>query len=178
MAINLDRYPIVLVTQGMIEDSMERAPSITVHRTKTSNLDTVYGIIGEYCFAVWLYGEWEPHSKLDTKGKIDFIGEIEVKTSAFPFSDKLNLLVRQDYASKRKPKYYVQTIIDIPNRALTNISAGMKCILAGFETSDAVDQAPLRDFGSKFGGLGGYKCRYIPISSLKPMHELKRLLIL
>ena len=176
MTINLDRYPSVLVTKEMIEDSMERAPSITVHRTKASNLDTVYGIIGEYCFAVWLYGEWKPHSKLDTKGKIDFIGEIEVKTSAFPFSDKLNLLVRQDYASKRKPKYYVQTIIDIPNRALTEINAGMKCILSGFETSEAVDQAPLRDFGSKLGGAGGYKCRYIPISSLKPMHELKGLL--
>lgn len=176
MSINLDRYPSVLVTKEMIEDAVERAPFITVHRTKTSNLDTVYGIIGEYCFAVWLFGEWKTHSELDTKGKIDFLGEIEVKTSAFPFSDKLNLLVRQDYASKRKPKYYVQTIIDIPNRALAEINAGMNCILSGFETAEAVDQAPLRDFGSKFGGSGGYKCRHIPISSLRPMYELKELL--
>ena len=111
MTINLDRYPSVLVTREMIEDSMERAPSVTVYRTKASNLDTVYGLIGEYCFAEWLYGEWKQHSKLDTKGKVDFIGEIEVKTSAFPFSDKLNLLVRQDYALKRKPKYYVKQLL-------------------------------------------------------------------
>ena len=50
MTINLDRYPSVLVTKEMIQDSMERAPSVTVHRTKASNLDTVYGLIGEYCF--------------------------------------------------------------------------------------------------------------------------------
>ena len=96
MTINLDRYPSVLVTKEMIEDSMERAPSVTVHRTKASNLDTVYGIIGEYCFAVWLYGEWKSHSKLDTKGKLEIMADIEVKTSAYRFSDNLTLFDLQD----------------------------------------------------------------------------------
>jgi hypothetical protein len=157
----------------MIEDAKKRSPSIQVHRTKTSNFDTIFGVIGEYCFAQWLFGEWESHSKLDTKGQADFFNRIEVKTSAFPFSEKLNLLVREDYAKKRKPDFYVQTIIDLPKRYVQELPEDLKCILAGYATAEEIDNAPLKDFGSKYGGPGGYKCRYIPISELKPIDNLR-----
>ena len=127
----------------MIDDANLRSPSVAVNRTKTSSYDTMSGILGEYCFAQWFVGSWISHSKLDTKGETDFFGKIEIKTSAFPFSEKLNLLVREDYAQKRKPNFYVQTIINIPSPKYSSIEVGMECILAGFATADEIDKAPL-----------------------------------
>lgn len=160
----------------MIESAKQRAPDLKVNRTRTSRFDTLYGIIGEYCFAQWLFGDWISHSQVDTKGKIDFVQGIEVKTSAFPFSEKLNLLVREDYVHKRKPRFYVQTIIDLPNRHEHNLEPDFNCILAGYATGEDVENAPLRDFGSKFGGYGGYKCRFISIANLKSVVELRNLI--
>ena len=160
----------------MIENATLRVPELKVNRTRTSRFDTLYGIIGEYCFAQWFFGDWIPHSKVDTKGEIDFIQGIEIKTSAFPFSERLNLLVREDYAFKRKPRFYVQTIIDLPNRSDFTLRPDYKCILAGYATSEDVEKAPVRDFGSKFGGPGGYKCRYISTAELKPIDQLRILL--
>jgi hypothetical protein len=113
--------PVIKISKEMIEDATLRAPSVAVNRTQTSSYDTMYGILGEYCFAQWFVGNWISHSKLDTKGKTDFFGKIEIKTSAFPFSEKLNLLVREDYARKRKPHFYVQTIINTPNPNYSSI---------------------------------------------------------
>ena len=165
--------PLISITPQMIASAIRRAPEVAVKRTKTSNYDTVYGLLGEYCFAQWLFNDWEGHSKIDTKGQIDFLNRIEVKTSAFPFSDKLNLLVREDYAKKRKPDFYVQTIIDLPSRANQKIHPNTICVLAGYATNIDVEDAPLKDFGSKFGGPGGYRCKYIRIDHLKPVEELK-----
>lgn len=160
----------------MLRNARTRIPDLSIVRTKTSQFDTLYGILGEYCFAQWFLGEWESHSKKDTKGNIDFFNKVEIKTSAFPFSENLNLLVREDYALKRKPEFYVQTIIDLPKNGYSGPSAQLKCILAGYATSEEVDLAPSKDFGSKFGGKGGYKCKYISIKNLKPMDELKLIL--
>jgi len=165
--------PSLEISQEMIDNALKMVPSLTVNRTKASRYDTLYGVLGEYCFAQWLFGDWRPHSLLDTKGKIDFLGRVEVKTSAFPFSERLNLLVREDYATKRKPEFYVQTIIDIPNSRQEGVKEGMKCILAGYATANEIEDAPLKDFGSKFGGAGGYRCRYLSISTLKSVEELR-----
>ena len=169
--------PQILISREMIEDALSRAPTLQVNRTKASHYDTVFGILGEYCFAQWLVGEWISHSKLDTKGKIDFFERVEIKTSAFPFSERLNLLVRDDYASKRKPEFYVQTIIDLPHRDWIDLPENLSCVLAGYATADEIENAPHKDFGSKFGGPGGYKCRYISIANLKPVTDLEKILI-
>ena len=100
---------------------------------------------------------------------------IEVKTSAFPWSEKLNLLVRKDYAEKRQPAYYVQVIVDTPDRKADDIAPGLICRISGWATPEEVDAAPLRDFGSKFGGRGGYQCRYIAIKNLRPMETFPSL---
>ena len=90
------------IDSEMIDWALKKAPSVKVNRTKSSQFDTVYGILGEFAFAKWFYGDWKELSQVDTKGKADFQDQIEVKTSAFPYSTKLNLLVREDYAKKRK----------------------------------------------------------------------------
>ena len=157
----------------MIDYCTEAIPNVQVHRTKTSPYDTLGGLIGELVFAEWFLGNWREHDVYVTKGKEDFFNEIEIKTSVFPFSPNLNLLVREDYASKRKPKFYIQIILDIQNRNQKIIPAGTDAILAGFASHEEVDNAPLRDFGSKFGSKGGYRCRYISIRSLQPMSKFK-----
>ena len=159
----------VMISKEMIKEAKNSVEKVKVNRTVASPIDTIVGLIGEFAFAEWFYGNWKEHDVYGTKGKEDFFNEIEIKTSVFPFSRNLNLLVREDYASKRKPKFYIQIIIDIERRHQKIIPAGTNAILAGFASHREVDQAPLRDFGSKFGDKGGYRCRYISIRNLQPM---------
>ena len=166
-------YPVIQISEEMISYSKKAIPSVQVHRTKASPYDTLGGLLGELAFAEWYMGDWKKHDVYSTKGKADFFGEIEIKTSIFPFSNRLNLLVREDYANKRKPKFYIQIIINIENRNQREIYPGTNAILAGFANSDQVDRAPLKDFGSKFSNRGGYKCRYISIKNLEPMSKFK-----
>ena len=100
--------------------------------------------------------------------------DIEVKTSAFPFSENLNLLVREDYAIKRTPSAYIQVIINIASRNQSDIHPGTEAILYGWTTSDVVQSAPLRDMGSKFSRYSGYRCHAVPIGSLNDMATLPR----
>ncbi|WP_311761463.1 hypothetical protein [Paracoccus broussonetiae] len=155
----------------MLEFAGAVADKVAVARTKASSIDTMTGIIGELAFAEWFLGDWQKHDILNTKGFPDFDGRIEIKTSTFPFSDRLNLLVRQDYAAARQPECYVQIIIDAPVRGPKAIEAGWVCRISGWATSADVDAAPLRDFGNVWGGRGGYKCHHISISNLRDMDE-------
>lgn len=163
------RYVDIKVTAEMLDAAAEAVETVKVNRTVASPYDTLAGLIGELAFAQWFLGDWRLHNVFDTKGKADFLNRIEVKTSAFPFRDTLNLLVREDYAARRKPEAYVQTIIDIPSSDATKLEPGLICRLSGWTTSAAVDAAPLRDFGAKGGGRGGYRCHHIQIKNLNPM---------
>jgi hypothetical protein len=118
-----------------------------------------------------MFGDWKKNFVGKNKGENDF-GIFEIKTSAFPFNSKLNLLVREDYARKRKPEYYVQIIIDVASHLADSIPANTRAFLCGFALSAEVDQAPLKDFGSKLADKGGYRCHYINIAKLKPMENL------
>lgn len=169
----MSKYLSVLITNEMLAYANEASNHTSVNRTIASPFDTLSGLLGELAFANWLLGDWRKHDVYSTKGKSDFFNEIEIKTSAFPFSDRLNLLVREDYAKKRKPLFYVQTILSLPNRDSKLIEAGLSIILAGYATAAEVDAAPLKDFGSKFGGRGGYRCHFIQISKLKDMSLFK-----
>ncbi len=157
-----------MITQQMIDEAKRLIPSTKVKRTTASSVDTLTGHLGEFAFAQYYYGDWKKHRVGRNKGETDF-PDIEIKTSAFPFSEKLNLLVREDYALKRKPACYVQIILDVESETIHEIQSHTKAILCGFATAEEVDAAPLKDFGSKFGGEGGYKCRYIPVKELHPL---------
>jgi hypothetical protein len=160
-------YPHILITQEMIDAAKSVEGEVTVNRTKCSKNDTLVGIIGEYVFAQYYLGDWKQNTVGSNKGKIDF-GDIEIKTSAFPFSERLNLLVREDYALKRQPKYYVQLIIDTPVKGDCDIEAGMKVYICGYATHGELISADKRDFGNKSGyGKGGYSCFFIPVTKLQ-----------
>jgi len=156
----------------MIDEAQRLVPETEVKRTVASQIDTLTGHLGEMAFAKFHFGNWKLHTIGANKGKEDF-PDIEIKTSAFPFRENLNLLVREDYAQKRKPKFYVQIILDTKSSRASSIEAGTSAIICGFAVSDEVDSAPLRDFGSKFGSRGGYRCHYVPIIELHSIENLK-----
>ncbi len=168
----MKEYPIVIITQEMIDEARKLIDKVKVNRTIASKIDTLTGIIGEFVFAQYMYGNWRKNRVGENKGDVDFI-DIEIKTSAYPFRDTLNLLVREDYALKRKPPYYIQIIIDVKDKKADNIIAGTKAFIAGWATNQEVDNAPKRDFGSKLSKYGGYKCFYIQIKNLHSMNRFK-----
>ncbi len=156
----------------MIAEAERLIPSTKVNRTIASSIDTLTGHLGEFVFAQFLFGDWKLNRVGKNKGEVDY-PDIEIKTSAFPFSERLNLLVREEYAKKRKPKYYVQIILDVEKKSAEEISPHTKAIICGFASAEEVDGAPVKDFGSKFGGKGGYQCRYISLKKLHPIEEMK-----
>lgn len=168
----MKRYSIP-ITQEMLDEAKRLIPQTKVNRTRASEIDTLTGHLGEFIFAQWYYGDWKMHRVGTNKGKEDF-PDIEIKTSSFPFSERLHLLVREDYAQKRKPKYYIQIIINVSSHTATSIPAGTTAIICGYATAEEVDSAPLKDFGSKIGDEGGYCCRNISIKLLHPIDELKQ----
>lgn len=163
------RYIDIAITEGMLDHARQILPRVKVHRTVASPVDGLAGLVGEFVFGEWFLGDWRRHHALDTRGRPDFLDRIEVKTSAFPFSPRLNLLVREDYAARRHPDCYVQIIIDTPSAGVRGIEPGWMGRICGWATAEQVDRAPTRDFGAKGGGPGGYRCHYLPISSLNPM---------
>lgn len=167
-------FPFVILTEEMLREAEALIPSTKVNRTVASHIDTLSGHLGEFVFAAYMFGNWQLHRVGKNKGEADF-GDYEIKTSAFPLSDKLHLLVREDYARKRKPAYYVQIILDVKDTKAATIPPHTCAYLCGYATAEEVDKAPLKDFGSKLGKDGGYQCHYIGISQLRPVHELLRL---
>ena len=162
--------PFVVLTSEMIDDATRLVPAAKVHRTTASKIDTLTGYLGELAFAQYFFGDWQRHRVGQNKGEADF-PDIEVKTSAFPFRETLNLLVREDYAKKRKPPFYVQVIVAVDSPKADRIKPGTLAHICGYASADAVDRSPLKDFGSKFGGRGGYRCHYIMIRDLHPIEE-------
>lgn len=158
----------------MLKEAHRLVPLAKVDRTVASRIDTLTGHLGEFVVAKYLFGDWRKNTVGANKGQVDF-KDIEVKTSAFPLNNKLNLLVREDYAQKRKPRFYVQVIIDVATENADNVPEGTRAYVCGYATYSEVDSAPLKDFGSKLAKKGGYRCHYISISKLHPATELLRL---
>ena len=169
--MKLAMHPKITITPEMLEEAQRLIPQTRVNRTVASPMDTLAGHLGEFAFAAYFFDDWRRHNVGQNKGETDF-GDVEIKTSAYPFSEKLHLLVREDYAKKRKPAAYVQVIIDLPSPQAAEILPGTTAILCGFADAAAVDAAPKKDFGSKFGSDGGYLCHFIRIDQLRPMAEL------
>ena len=166
----MEEMPKIIITQEMIDAAKELINKVKVNRTQASGIDTLTGVLGEFVFAQYFYGDWKKNRVGKNKGDVNF-KDVEIKTSAFPFRDDLNLLVREDYAQKRKPPFYIQIIISVKDTKADEIRVGTEAFICGFATAREVDSAMLKDFGSKHGGKGGYRCHYIPIHSL---HNMKK----
>jgi hypothetical protein len=164
------------ISKEMLDFAKAKIDQVKVNRTIASKIDTLTGILGELIFAEYFYGDWKRNRVGFNKGDVDF-PNIEIKTSAFPFSERLNLLVREDYALKRKPKVYVQIIIDVGSTEACEITSGTISYICGWATSDEVDKAPKKDAGSKLSKHSGYKCHFINIKELHSMAELKNHLL-
>ncbi len=162
------KFPHIIITDEMIKYAESQVNKTRVYRTIASKIDTLTGNIRELVFAQYFYGDWKKNRVGKNKGKSDF-DNIEIKTSAFPFRNDLNLLVREDYAKKRKPLFYIQIIIDVKSRKADTIKPDTKAYICGWASPEEVDNAPLKDWGSKLSNYGGYKCHYISIRNLHPM---------
>lgn len=165
----MKEFDSIIINKEMIDEAKKLVEQVRVNRTIASNIDTLTGILGEFVFAEYIFNDWRKNRVGMNKGDVNFV-DIEIKTSAFPFNENLNLLVREDYAAKRKPRFYVQIIIDVESPTAADIKENTRAYIVGWATCDEVDNAPQKDFGSKFGGYGGYKCHYIPIRKLHPMN--------
>lgn len=171
--MNFARDPVrIVITAEMLYAAESAVGLVQVNRTIASPVDTLTGILGEMVWAQYYFGAWQKHNALNNKGKSDF-AHVEIKASAFRFNPKLNLLVREDYAAKRKPKFYVQVIIDVDPQN-PKIVAETNAYICGFATADEVADAPLRDEKSKRGGAAGFRTKFIPILKLHPISELPK----
>ena len=171
--MNFARDPVrVVITAEMLRAAELATGLAHVNRTIASPVDTLTGILGEMIWAQYYFGAWQKHNALDNKGKSDF-AQVEIKASAFRFNPKLNLLVREDYAAKRKPKFYVQVIIDVDPKNL-KLTPDTNAYICGYATADEVANAPLRDEKSKRGGSAGFRTKFIPILKLHPISELPK----
>jgi hypothetical protein len=169
--MNFTTDPIpVPITAEMLHAAELAKGLVQVNRTIASPVDTLTGVLGEMVWAQYYFGDWHKHNLITNKGQSDF-QSIEIKTSAFRFNPKLNLLVREDYHAKRKPKFYVQIIIDIDPKQ-PRILPGAKAFICGFASAVEVEAAPLRDEAKKGGGKAGFRTKFIPILKLHPIKEL------
>lgn len=143
-----------------------------MNRTQESNIDTEIGIMGELIFAQWLYGDYLKGNSLaeieHNFGQVDFEGRYEIKASAHKFSWKLHLPVRQDYAEKRKPLYYVQVLFDTDKPVISVYTDAL--IIGWCSSAVALDREP-----ETMGRVTSFKCYLTPFSDLLPMHDLKEL---
>lgn len=159
----------MILTDEMIRAADALVPKVRVHRTRTSAVDTLGGALGEFAFCEWFTGSWENHEVGSNKGKADFRGLVEVKTSVFPFREKLNLVIREDYGAKFKP-LYVQIIIDVADKREKRIHDGIRAVLCGFATHEQATAKPAAHMNMPFG-MTPYKAFTTPIGELSPMSE-------
>jgi hypothetical protein len=139
-----------------------------IQRTRASKIDTYVGLLGELVWAKLRYGTIEAFDTLGTRGKVDD-GEIEVKTSKTRISEQSHLMVREDYAQKRQPHYYV--LVLIPNDEVHhNEHTAYVC---GWATHDEVmSRPPLERVSNHTGKPQGYRCFEIRAGELHDIREL------
>lgn len=164
-------YDVIVLTDEML-GAAANVGGTGIARTKSGYDDKLIGDLGEMAFCEWFTGDWRNHEIGHNHGRADYDGIVEVKCSAIPFRDTLNLLVREDYMAKHPSEIYTQLIIDLP-ALYAKIAAGQHIILGGFAYREQIAQAPLKDHGSKFGDGGGYRCHHIPIKALEPMTRFR-----
>ena len=161
--------PIVKISQLMIDYSKKIKNEVEMTRTKVSPIDAESGVLGELVFAKWWYGDWNINELLENKGKPDFEGNIEIKSSVFPFSEKLHLPIRQDYAEKRCPPFYIFVCFNVSNRYKKLITAATQAIIVGWTDGKTAHEGKLE----YMPGVKGFKCYLTPVPKLRPMNELR-----
>lgn len=168
--------PVILITAEMLTAARQLEEQVRVHRTRVSTVDSLGGILGEFAFAQWLFGDWRRHEVGDNKGRADLLDAIEVKTSIYPFRETLNLVIREDYGAKFKP-VYVQLIIDVRDPKEKLIVPGLPVILCGFASHAEATAGPAEQMPMGGGRMTPFKAFTTPISRLHPMADFREHLV-
>ncbi|NJM42558.1 MAG: hypothetical protein HC853_18360 [Anaerolineae bacterium] len=106
------------IDAAMRARAAQDAKARQMQRTRASGQDSYIGTLGELTWAKLRYGDWRTFDTLHTKGQSDdtgppgsVYGSVEVKTSKTRLSSQSHLMVREDYAHKRQPAFYVLVLI-------------------------------------------------------------------
>ena len=165
--------PTVKISQSMLDYAKSLEHKMQMNRTKESEVDTLSGLMGEFVFAEWWYDDWKKGNRysnlVDNFGKPDFEGHIEIKSSVFPFSEKLHLPIRQDYAEKRCPPVYIFVCFNVSNRYKKLITADTQAIIVGWTDGKTAHEGKL----AYMPGVKGFKCYLTPVPKLRPMNKLR-----
>ena len=163
---------LIDITSDMIQYVNRIKTKLGIERTKESEIDTEVGLMGELVFAKWWYGDYMKGNTLqDLKnnfGHADFDGKFEIKASCHRWSEKLHLPVREDYANKRTPQYYVQVLFDTDKAAITTET---RALIIGWIHGEQAKNGELRAMGK----ITSFKCYLTPFTELSPMSDLREI---
>jgi len=139
-----------------------------MRRTRASPYDAYVGVLGELIWARLRYGTITQFDTLHTRGKTDD-GNVEIKTSKTRISPNAHLMVREDYALRRAPAYYVLVLIapDQPPRQERD------AVVCGWATHAEVVAQPPRERISNFTRQPqGFRCYEVRAADLHPLSQL------
>lgn len=161
----------VEITPDMMHYANNLHSKLKMDRTVESDIDSLVGLMGELVFASWFYGDYMKGNTLaeikENFGQPDFDRKFEIKASCHRYSEFLNLPVREDYAKKRTPQYYVQVLFDTDKLAIdTHTHALLIGWIDGYQATENKEPKTM-------GRVTSYKCYLTPFKELHPMSDLK-----
>ena len=65
-------YPSISITAEMLTEANAIIKLVRVNRTIASRIDTLTGVLGEFLFAEYFYGNWKKNRVGSNKGDVDF----------------------------------------------------------------------------------------------------------
>ena len=167
------RIPIddALRTRALADGSLRQ-----MSRTRASSQDAYIGTLGELVWAKLRYGDWTQFDTLNTRGKSDDAGtgeanagDVEVKTSKTRVADSSHLMVREDYALKRQPSFYV--LVLVPQDQPPHLERD--AYVCGWAThAEVIARPPIERISRHTQRSQGFRCYEVRCGDLHPLHTL------
>ena len=143
-----------------------------IKRTRASPLDAYIGTLGELVWAQLRYGSHTNFDTLNSRGKVDDPGthaSVEVKTSKTRISPLSHLMVREDYALRRQPSFYVLVLIPQTQPPFAERDA----FVCGWAShTEVIARPPIERISTHTGRAQGFRCYEVAASDLHPLAEL------
>jgi len=144
-------------------------------RTRASQQDAYIGTLGELVWAKLRYGDWSHFDTLHTRGKSDdagsgdSAGDVEIKTSKTRISTSSHLMVREDYALKRQPAFYVLVLVPQDQPPQQERDA----YVCGWAShAEVIARPPIERISRHTQRPQGFRCYEVGCGDLKPLHTL------
>ena len=147
-----------------------------MRRTRASPWDAYIGTLGELVWAKLRHGHIDQFDTLNTRGQVDDVAagahaswQIEVKTSKTRISPYSHLMVREDYAQRRRPDVYVLVLLPQSQP----IFAERDAFVCGWATHpEVLAHLPRERHSHHTGSAQGFRCHEIAVHELHPLTEL------